>query len=91
VFCVVSSYIKKLLNNRLVKGYYRHVLKISKEVSINFGITKSDELSSWNSGIELLDEWSFYDTYTDKLKFFKINKFLESLRKTDWIVHYKLI
>jgi methyltransferase (TIGR00027 family) len=91
VFDVTSTYMKKKQNNRLFNAYFKFMTGLDQDVNINFGIKKSQEISSWNDGIELLDEWSFFDTKIEKLKFFKLYKFLESVRRTDWIVHYKLI
>ncbi len=91
VFDVTSTCMKKKQNNRLFNAYFKFMTGLDQDVNINFGIKKSQEISSWNDGIELLDEWSFFDTKIEKLKFFKLYKFLESVRRTDWIVHYKLI
>ncbi len=90
-FDVTSMCMKRKQNNRLFNAYFKFMTGLNQDVNINFGIKKSQEISSWNDGIELLDEWSFFDREIEKLKFFKLYKFLESVRRTDWIVRYKLI
>lgn len=85
---VVNSYYVKKQNNRLLKGHTKSSLNIDNDVNINFGISKSDEFSSWNNGIKFLDDCSFYDANIKKIRLFK---FLEKIRKTEWIVHYKLV
>ena len=90
VFDVTSAYMKRKQNNRLFNAYFKFMTGLDQDVNINFGIKKSEEISSWNEGIKLLDEWSFFDNEIEKIKFFKLYKFLESVRRTDWIVHYKL-
>jgi methyltransferase (TIGR00027 family) len=89
-FDVTSTFTKRKQNNRLFNAYFKFMTGLDQTVNIKFGIKKSQEISSWNDSIELLDEWNFFDKEIDKLKFFKLYKFLESVRKSDWIIHYKL-
>jgi len=90
VFDVTSKHMKKRRNNRLVKGYFKLITGLDDDVKVNFAIRESKDISFWNDGIKFLDEYSYYDTQIDKIRNYKLHKFLESIKKTDWIVHYKL-
>lgn len=91
VFDVTSKYMEKIRNNRLLKGYFKLITGLEyTTIKTNFAIKKGKDIESWNDEIKLLDEWSFFDTEIEKIKFFKLYKFLESVRRTDWIVRYKL-
>ena len=88
---VVSSRVKKMRKISLLADYSRSKYNIDKNVTINFGISKSDEFTSWNSGIKFLDERSFYDTPVKKIRLMKVYDFFDIFKKIEWIVHYKLI
>jgi len=88
VFDVVNSYFvkkKHYINKKFQKRY-----NLSKEITFNFGIARSNELMSWNTGIMFLDEWSFYDAPHKKIRFHFLDRIYERFRKTFFIVHYKL-
>ena len=89
-FDITSTYMKRKQNNRFYNAYFKFMTRLDQDVNINFGIKKSQDISSWNDRIELLDEFSYFDNKIDKLKFFNYYKFLESIRRTDWILLYKL-
>jgi O-methyltransferase involved in polyketide biosynthesis len=76
LFNVISSRQKERLNTITNKAYYQYFLKM-KDVRFYFGISKADELSSWNAGIELINQCRTCDSNTKKIN--------------EWIVYYKLI
>ena len=89
VFDIVNSYYVKKKQDKIKKGFQTRY-NLSKDVTYNFGIKKSNELMSWDEGIIFLDDWSFYDDAHEKIKFHVIDRIHEHLRKTIFIVHYKL-
>ncbi len=49
-----------------------------------------NEMESWNQGIKFIDEWSYFDAQEKKLGWLKLLGKIDSIRKTQWTVHYKL-
>ncbi len=81
----LSKPLKGLVNFKMQKE-----LKLGQGVTYNFGMRDSNEMEKWNSGIKLIDDWSYFDASEKKLGFMKIFKYFQLLRKTQWTVHYKL-
>lgn len=63
---------------------------IGKDAVFQFGIADSREPESWNSGIQLIDDWSYFDTRHPKLGMVGMMGRFEIFRKTQWTVHYRL-
>ena len=63
---------------------------LGKDAVFHFGIKDSREMENWNPGIQLLDDWSYFDSQEDKLGWLRLFKNVELFRKTQWTVHYKL-
>jgi hypothetical protein len=61
-----------------------------KVIFYNFGIRDSKEMEGWNPGINLLDDWSYFESEEKKLGWLKMFRNIELFRKTQWTVHYKL-
>jgi hypothetical protein len=45
---------------------------MGKDVTFNFGIRESEELEKWNSDIEFLDDWTYFDEPEPKLGWLRI-------------------
>ena len=54
------------------------------------GLDDSDGMEAWDSGIRLLDEWSYFDDGERKLGALNLMRHVKFLRKTQWTVHYRL-
>jgi O-methyltransferase involved in polyketide biosynthesis len=54
------------------------------------GIRDSREMESWQSGIQFLDEWSYFDSDEKKLGWLWVLRHVGFIRKTQWTVHYLL-
>lgn len=65
-------------------------LYLGKDATFNFGIRDSKEMEEWNPGINLLDDWSYFDSQEKKLGWLGLFRHIELFRKTQWTVHYKL-
>ena len=46
-------------------------------------------MEEWHTGIQLLDDWSYFDSEEKKLGWLKMFRNIELFRKTQWTVHYK--
>ena len=76
---------KKMINFKMQRE-----LHMGKNVTFNFGIRESEEMEEWNSGIEFLDDWTYFDEPEPKIGWLRIFRNLEIFRRTQWTVHYKL-
>lgn len=81
----LSKPLKKMINFKM-----QHELHMGKEATYNFGIRDSREMENWNSDIEFLEEWSYFDEPEPKIGILRFFKNVEILRKTQWTVRYRL-
>ena len=81
----LKGWLKKLMNFKMQKE-----LHLGKDATFHFGIRDSNEMESWNEGINLIDDWSYFDSDEKKLGWLKIFRHIKLFRKTQWSVHYKL-
>jgi len=77
--------LKKIMDFKMQKE-----LHLGKDATFHFGIRDSKEIEEWHDGIELLDDWSYFDSDEKKLGLLKMFGKIQFLRKTQWTVHYKL-
>lgn len=81
----LSKFLKPLVNAKMQKRQ-----GLGKDAMFHFGIHESDEMEKWNSGIQFLDDWSYFDAYEKKLGFLRIFRHIKLFRNTLWTVHYRL-
>jgi len=86
---VNSLWLKPLLKKMLDYKIQRQV-HLGKDAVFRSGIADSREMEQWHSGIQFIDEWSYFDSEEKKLGWFKLLKHIEFIRKTQWTVHYRL-
>jgi hypothetical protein len=76
------------------RGYYKWKFKkqlsLSENAVFTFGVSGGKHFENWNSGIEFLDECTYFDEYEKKLGWFNLFGNMEYFRKIQWVVHYKL-
>lgn len=77
--------LKRIVNFKMQKE-----LHLGKDATFHFGIRDSREMEKWHEGIELLDDWSYFDSDEKKMGVIKLLGKIEFLRKTQWTVHYRL-
>jgi methyltransferase (TIGR00027 family) len=87
---VANSFWLKPPLRSMVNFKFQRQLHLGKDAAFNFGIRNAREMEQWNSGIELLDEWSYLDEPEPKIGWFRLLRYVELFRKTQWTVHYKL-
>ena len=93
-----SEMVCEVFNSVWLKGWLKKIMKLKmqrefhlgQDASFHGGIRRSDEIESWNKGLWLLDDWSYFDSMEKKLGWLKILRHIELFRKTQWTVHYKL-
>jgi O-methyltransferase involved in polyketide biosynthesis len=88
----------EVFSSRWLKGWRKKVMefKLKKELKLGegtvfqFGIPDSDAIENWDSGMKLMDDWSYLDS--DELDSFvlKLMRKNNAVRKLQWTVHYQL-
>ena len=76
---------KGLLNHKMQKEF-----KLGSGATFKSGIKTGREMESWNQGIQFIDEWSYFDSQEKKLGWYKLLGKIDTIRKTQWTIHYKL-
>jgi O-methyltransferase involved in polyketide biosynthesis len=76
---------KKMLEYKL-----QHQVHLGKDAMFRSGIRDGREMERWQSGIQFLDEWSYFDSEEEKLGWLRLLRHIEWIRKTQWTVHYRL-
>lgn len=84
-----SLWLRKPLK-RLMDFKMQHQLHLGKDATFHFGIRDSEEMEEWHSGIQFIDDWSYFDSEEKKLGLLKFFRNIKLFRKTQWTVHYKL-
>jgi len=87
---VVHTFIVKILKRKIWRKKFQRDYHLGKEASFYFGISDSRDLEQWNQGILFLDDWTHFDEKEKKLGWINILARTKKLRKTQWIIHYKL-
>ncbi len=87
---VVNSFwlrppLKKVLDSKLQRQVH-----LGKDATFRSGISDGREMEQWHSGIQFLDEWSYFDSDEKKLGWFRLLRHIGLIRKTQWTVHYRL-
>jgi len=81
----LSPLLKKMLEYKL-----QHQFHLGKDAMFRSGIRDSREMEQWHTGIQFLDEWSYFDSDEKKLGWLRVLRHIELIRKTQWTVHYRL-
>ncbi|MFY9800663.1 MAG: class I SAM-dependent methyltransferase [Methanoregula sp.] len=77
--------VKKMLDFKMQRE-----LHLGKNATFRSGIRNGREMEQWHSGIQFLDEWSYFDSEEEKLGWLRLFRYIELIRKTQWTVHYRL-
>lgn len=81
----LRSPLKKILDYKMQRQVH-----LGKDAMFRSGIHDGREMEQWHSGIQFLDEWSYFDSEEKKLGWLKFLRHIELMRKTQWTVHYRL-
>lgn len=74
----------------MVKFKMRKQLNIGKGASFVFGIWDGREMEGWDAGIQLMDEWTYFDADLSKIGVMRWLGKIKAYRKIQWTVHYRL-
>ncbi len=74
---------------RGIKWKFKKELCIG-DVTYQFGMKNVNHFEKWNSGIQLLEEWTCFDDREKKLGWMRLLRFIPLARKSQWVVYYKL-
>jgi O-methyltransferase involved in polyketide biosynthesis len=78
------------LTKKMLEYKLQHQCNLGTGAMFRSGIRDSREMEQWQSGIQFLDEWSYFDSDEKKLGWLKVLRHIGWIRKTQWTVHYRL-
>jgi O-methyltransferase involved in polyketide biosynthesis len=81
----LNPLLKKMLDFKMQRE-----LHLGKDATFRSGLRDGREMEQWHSGIQFLDEWSYFDSDEKKLGWLKVLRHIGWIRKTQWTVHYRL-
>lgn len=84
-----SLWLKKPLD-KLVKNKIQRDSHLGSGAMFYSGIRDSREFEAWGEGIELISDWSYFDSNNKKMGWYRLFGKFELFRKAQWTVHYKL-
>lgn len=76
--------------NRLVAMKLHDKFGIAKGASFEFGLRDTREMETWHSGIQFLDDWSYFDTRHPRLGWVGTLGRFRFMREVQLTVHYRL-
>jgi len=87
---VVTAMFTRKPWNRMVALKMNQQLGVGKAAAFTFGIQNSREMETWHSGIEFLDDWSYFDTNHPRLGWVGTMGKMKFMRNVQYTVHYRL-
>lgn len=75
---------------KMLRGKLRRAGKIGADANFQFGIPDGRALESWQPHIQLLDEWSYFESNHPKLGWLRIFRHSTLFTRTQWTLHYRL-
>ena len=87
---VANTFIVKTLQRKLWRKKFQHDFHLGKKATFHYGITNSNAFEHWNTGIEFLDDWTYFDDKEKKLGWMNFFRHFKKLKKAQWIIHYTL-
>ena len=87
---VVTEFFTRKPWNKMVAMKMNKQLGVGKDAAFTFGIRNSRELETWHTGIEYLDDWSYFDTRHPRLGWVGTMGKLKFIRDVQYTVHYRL-
>jgi O-methyltransferase involved in polyketide biosynthesis len=87
---VVTALFTRKPWNRMVALKLNQQLGVGKGAAFTFGVRDSRELETWHSGIEYLDDWSYFDTRHPRLGWVGTMGKMKFMRNVQYTVHYRL-
>jgi len=85
---VTEFFTRKPWNRMVAMKMNQH--GVGKDAAFTFGIKNCREMETWHSGIEYLDDWSYFDTHHPRLGRVGMMGKVKFLRDVQYTVHYRL-
>ncbi len=93
-----SELVCEVFNAKWLEGWRGRIMKrkLQRDMSMGegamfqSGLRDSQDMETWSEGIELLGDWAFLDEEEPKLGFIRWFRRFESMRKVQWVLHYRL-
>lgn len=87
---VVTEFFTRKPWNNMVALKMNTQLGVGKDAAFTFGIKNKREMEAWHSGIEFMDDWSYFDTKHPRLGWVGIMGRSGLMRGVQYTVHYRL-
>lgn len=87
---VVNAFWLRPPLNAVLAFKMQRELHLGKGAMFQSGLRDGREMEEWGSGIEFLDEWSYFDSDEEKLGWMRAFRHIGFVRKTQWTVRYRL-
>lgn len=87
---VANTRIVRMMRTPMGRSKFRRQFNLSENVTYQFGLTDSREIESWAPGLELLDDWAYFDEDEPKLGWMRAFARWPMFRWAQWTVHYRL-
>jgi len=87
---VVNTFIVRTLNRKMWRRKFQKDHHFGEDVTFHFGIDEGSDIAGWHEGIELIDEWTYFDDRERKLGWMRFIGRSKKIRKAQWVVHYRL-
>ena len=75
---------------RVVQNKLQNSMAMGAGAMFQSGLRDSDEMEQWGEGLQFLDDWTYFDENEPKLGPIRLLRHWEALRKSQWVVHYRL-
>jgi O-methyltransferase involved in polyketide biosynthesis len=87
---VAGEFVVRALKRKIWRRKFQRDYRLGEGVSFHFGVTDGHEMERWKPGIQLLDEWTYFDERERRLGWMRFLGRSEKMRKAQWVVHYRL-
>ena len=87
---VTNRYWVDKMKSKYFQWKLKRQLGMTGGAVFTFGIPYSRYFEEWNRDYHFLDEWNYFDDHEKKLGWFNLFSFIETLRKVQWTIHYRI-
>ena len=75
---------------RIIENKLQNTMSMGEGAMFRSGLVDSNEMEQWHEGLQLLDDWTYFDENEPKLGPVRLLRHWEMMRKIQWVVHYRL-
>ncbi len=93
-----SELVCEVVSKRFASGSFGKItamkmqrrMKLGKGSAFTFGVSLPDEMESWNTGIQYLERWSYFESNHPKLGWMRLFRHIKSMNNVQYTVRYRL-